>query len=120
MNQADGGRLAMPERSDREVTPEEIAIFVEAIPLDRIAAAITALAARLLSAPDPEPETDPTLERHLSPEEVADRLGTDRSWVYSRAERLGAVKLGRRTMRVPESNLTEYLESCRVTEFPAE
>ncbi len=69
---------------------------------------------RLLTAPEPEPELDPTLGRHLSPDEVADRLGTDRACVYSRAELLGAVKLGRRTMRIRESNLADYLESCRV------
>lgn len=102
------------QRSDREVTPEEIAQLLEAIPFDRIPAAISALAVRLLAAPDPEPDLEPRLERHLSPEEVADRLGTNRAWVYSRAELLGAVKLGRRTMRIPESNLADYLESCRL------
>lgn len=104
----------MPELTDDRLTPEEVARFVEAIPLDRVPAAIAALAARVLTAPEPEPEPEPTLERHLSPEEVADRLGTDRAWVYSRAALLGAVKLGRRTMRIPESSVTAYLESCRV------
>ena len=107
----------MPEHTDHRLTPDEIARCVEAIPLDRVAPAIAALAARLLTAPKPEPEPEPTLERHLSPEEIADRLGTQREWVYSRAEQLGAVKLGRRTMRVPESNLMEYLKSCRVAEL---
>lgn len=107
----------MPEHEDRQVAPEEIALFVEAVPFDRIPAAIAALAVRLLTAPEPEPEPEPTLERHLSPEAVADRLGTDRAWVYSRAELLGAVKLGHRTMRIPESKVTEYLESCRVAEL---
>ena len=94
--------------------PEEVAKFLKAIPLERVPAAITVLAVRLLGAPEPAADPEQTRERYLSPDQITDDYGLDRRWVYANAERLGAAKLGRRTMRVPEWGLKRYLEAHRV------
>ena len=56
-------------------------------------------------------------EMHLSPSDVATRLGVDRSSVFRwiNSGQLGpVVKLGRRTLRIPESALLRFLEQRRV------
>lgn len=46
----------------------------------------------------------------LTPDEVAERLGTHKKWVYRHAGELGAIRLSRRAMRFTEAGVTSYLE----------
>jgi hypothetical protein len=95
-------------------TKEEIAQFLSKIPLAGVPAAITVLAARLLGSSAHEADLDPLRDRYLSPDHITDQYGLDRRWVYAHAEQLGAVKLGHRTIRVPESGLLAYLDAQRI------
>ena len=86
---------------------------LDALPRALLPAALARLAARLLEPPEaalPEASDGPRL---LTPDEAAARLGVHRRRVYQLADELGAVKLGRRTLRVPEAGLVAYLERTR-------
>jgi hypothetical protein len=104
----------MSDAAGRELEPEEIGQFLGAIPLARVPAAIAVLAARLLESSAKGTDSDLSRDRYLSPDQITDQYGIDRRWVYAKAEQLGAVKLGRRTMRIPESGLLAYLDAQRM------
>jgi excisionase family DNA binding protein len=89
--------------------PADPLAALDAIPRELVPAALARLAARALEpAPSPEPAAaDPA--RLLTPDEAAARLGVHRRFVYTNAEALGAVKLGRRTLRVPAAALARYV-----------
>lgn len=83
------------------------------IPREQIPAVIALLAARLLE-PEPErgdrsDETDPL----LTADEVAERLGASRPWVYRHAADLGAIRLTRKKLRFPQSEVDRYLRRRR-------
>jgi excisionase family DNA binding protein len=49
----------------------------------------------------------------LTPDEAARLLRTDRRWIYRNAEKLGAVHLTRRKMRIPRAGIQRYLKRSR-------
>jgi excisionase family DNA binding protein len=49
------------------------------------------------------------MDPYLSACEVADRLAVSRSWVYKHKRALGAVHVGDRMWRFPESSIQAYL-----------
>lgn len=104
----------MLDAPGRELTSKQIAEYLEAVPFDRIPAAMATLATRLLTSPPPDSLPESRRDRYLSPDQITDQYGLDRRWVYAHAEALGAVKCGHRTMRVPESGLRRYLDDHRV------
>ncbi len=64
------------------------------------------LLARLAQPEIQQTEEDPLLTAY----QVAERLQVDRKWVYRHAVKLGAVKLSRKKLRFPLSELERYLE----------
>lgn len=96
-------------RSEDDPTAEEIAEYLDDIPLGRIAEAFGILVARSARVGEPQDRV-----RMLRPDDITDQYGIDRRWIYAHAAELGAVKTGRRTMLVPESNLLRYLDDHRV------
>ena len=46
----------------------------------------------------------------LTPDEAAKLLRTDRRWIYRNAEKLGAVHLTRRKMRIPRAAIQRHLK----------
>ena len=49
----------------------------------------------------------------LTPDEAAKLLRVDKRWVYRNAEKLGAVHLTRRKMRIPRAAIQRYLKRKR-------
>ena len=49
----------------------------------------------------------------LTVDEAAKLLRTDRRWIYRNAEKLGAVHLTRRKMRIPRAGVQRYLRRSR-------
>ena len=87
----------------------DVLAALDAIPRAQIPAAIARLAARAM---EPEPPTRAPAAsngRLLTPDEAAARLGVNRRWIYRHADRLGAARLSRRKLRVPEAALERYL-----------
>ena len=78
------------------------------LPRELLPAAIALLAARMME-PVAAPTVLPIGDRMLSPDEVAERTGTSRKWVYRHAAQLGAVKLSHSKLGIPESRLAAYL-----------
>ena len=87
---------------------------LDAIPREHIPAAIARLAARAMTEPTPRSafgsDGSARSQRCLSPSEVAVRLGVHRRWVYNHADDLGALRLSRRKLVVPEANVERYLD----------
>ena len=96
-------------RSERGPTAEQIADYLADVPVARVAEAFGILVDR---SQGPHPSERP--DRMLRPDEITDLYGLDRRVIYARADELGAIKIGRRTMLVPESNLIRYLDDHRV------
>ena len=60
------------------------------------------------------PREPKTPDRLLRADEVAERLGTTRGWVYAHWQKLGCGrKLGRRTLRFSAAKLDRYLDHLR-------
>ena len=57
-----------------------------------------------------EPSTD--RDFNLTPDDVANRLGKTRRWVYRHGKELGGKHLGHRTLRFSEAGVRRYL-ACR-------
>jgi excisionase family DNA binding protein len=87
--------------------PDVAVAALDAIPRERVPAAIAYLATRLL-APVEEPA-----DAYLTPDEVAALLRADRRWVYRNARRLGGVHLSRRRLRFPRRRVERYLAGRR-------
>lgn len=87
-----------------------IAAHLDAIPREHVPAALARLAARALEGSG-ETIALATVEKWLTPDDVATRLGVHRKWVYDHKDRLGARKLSHRKLRVPESGLKRYLKT---------
>jgi excisionase family DNA binding protein len=49
----------------------------------------------------------------LTPDEAAKLLRTDRRWIYRNAEKLGAVHLTRRKMRIPRGAIQRFIKRSR-------
>lgn len=49
----------------------------------------------------------------LTPDEAAKLLRTDRRWIYRNAEKLGAVHLTRRKMRIPRAAIQRFVKRSR-------
>lgn len=88
---------------------DSLSSLLDAIPRERIPAAIARLAARAMEVVPASPPPRPDGDRLLTPDEAAARLGVHRRRVYQLAAELGAVKLGRRTLRIPARALDAYL-----------
>jgi hypothetical protein len=122
----------MPHKANLRVVPERSpldALIRDAATLSRDevlgfigdAARLTAvLEARLIEiasvAPVAVPQTSvaPGL---LTARQVAERLNTTVDWVYQRAEKLGAVRLDKATLRFSEAKLAEYVKAggvCKI------
>ena len=56
----------------------------------------------------PAPPTN-KLGRHLTADEVAERLGVSTKWCYDHAADLGAVRLSGRAVRFPERAVRRYI-----------
>jgi len=56
----------------------------------------------------PAPPTN-KLGRHLTADEVAERLGVSTKWCYDHADELGAVRLSGRAVRFPEMAIYSYI-----------
>ena len=56
----------------------------------------------------PAPPTN-KLGRHLTANEVAERLGVSPKWCYDHADALGAVRLPGRAVRFPERAVSRYI-----------
>jgi excisionase family DNA binding protein len=85
---------------------------LDAIPREMLPAALARLAARVLEPAPASPA--PSVDRLLTPDEAAAVLGVHRRWIYDNADLLGAKKLSRRKLRIPEAALQEYLRrGCR-------
>jgi excisionase family DNA binding protein len=86
----------------------ELAVL-DAIPMERIPAAIARLAARAMEAPAaPEPA-----DGLLTPDEVATLLRADRRFVYRHAKAIGGVRLSRRKLRFSAARVRRYIEGRR-------
>ena len=83
---------------------------LDAIPLERIPAAIARLAARAMEPPRADPE--PTGEL-LTPDDVAALLKADRRFVYRHARALGGVRLSRRKLRFTRERVQRYVDARR-------
>lgn len=94
--------------------PADLLAALDAIPREHIAAAIVRLAARAMA---PVELTTPTAPagKLLTPDEAAARLGVSRRWIYRHAKTLGAVRLSRRQLRVPEAGVERLLARKRGT-----
>src|SRR6266545_5895257 len=96
----------MRSRSDQR-TNSSLA-QLDAIEAALLPEAIGRLVSRLLELRFVD-QAEPPGERLLSPDEVAALLGVHRRWVYNNSDKLGAVKLSRRKLRIRESALRAYL-----------
>ncbi len=83
---------------------------LDAIPVERIPAAIARLAARAMEPPPAPPRPDDAL---LTPDEVAALLRSDRRFVYRHARALGGVRLSRRKLRFSAARVRRYIEGRR-------
>ncbi len=54
-------------------------------------------------------------EQLLTVQEVADRFGLSKDWLYRHWKAVGGVKLGRKVLRFPATALPKYLASRRRT-----
>ena len=82
---------------------------LDAIPAERIPAAIARLAARAMEPPAaPEPA-----DELLTPDEVAALLRADRRFVYRHARAIGGVRLSRRKLRFSAARVRRYIEGRR-------
>lgn len=80
------------------------------LPREQIPAAIAFLSARLL---EPEPEQKngkPTENTILTPDEVAERLGVERKWVYAHKAELEGFNLSRKRLRFPSHAVERYIQ----------
>ena len=77
---------------------------LDAIPLDRIPAAIAHLTTKLLSAPAAQPA-----DELLTPSQVATLLRTSPRWVYRHQRDLGAIRVSRRKLRFKRSRVDQHL-----------
>ena len=83
---------------------------LDAIPAERIPAAIARLAARAMEPPPTAPDPADDL---LTPAEVARALKADARFVYRHADEIGAVRLSRRKLRFSAARVRRYVESRR-------
>jgi hypothetical protein len=95
-------------------------IDINAIPRNKIAAVIAALAARLLSEPEESaPAPEAAGDSLLTVEQAAAKLGVTPEWLYRRGKRLGlAVKLGDGTLRFSSVALGLYIKNQTVSTVP--
>ncbi len=83
------------------------------IPREQIPAVIALLAARLI---EPEPKRDDRSDEPdplLTADEVAERLGASRPWVYRHADALGVIRLTRKKLRFSQAEVERYLRRRR-------
>ena len=95
--------------SDTKAQPDAL-VALDAIPQDRIPAAIARLAARAM---EPPPAASDPADELLTPDEVASILKADRRFVYRHARALGGVRLSRRKLRFTMKRLQRYLDTRR-------
>ena len=81
---------------------------LDAIPRELLPSAMARLMARALEPQQNEPAASDG-DRLLTPDEAAARLGVHRRWIYQNSEKLGAVKLSHRRLRIPAAALDRYL-----------
>lgn len=77
---------------------------LDALSIERVPAAIAHLAARLLAAPNPEPD------ELLTPEQVAALLQTPLRYVYRHAKVLGAIRISKRKLRFKRAAVQRHLK----------
>jgi len=95
----------------RELLPEEaVALLLE------LTCVQSALAARVAAVPAPTPRVaTPSPERRtwLTADQVAERLGVTRRWVYAHAHELEAQRLSRKCLRIPQRAVERRLAEER-------
>jgi excisionase family DNA binding protein len=77
---------------------------------------LSALAARVAAAPAPTPRSATAAtdrKKWLTADEVAERLGVTRRWVYAHARELEAQRLSRKCLRVPQRAVERRLAEDR-------
>lgn len=82
---------------------------LDAIPRELLPAAMARLMARALEPQHVEAPAAAAGDRLLTPDEAAAKLGVHRRWIYQNAEKLGAVKLSHRRLRIPAESVERYL-----------
>ena len=97
----------------RDIDPAAIALADIPAALTQLAAVQTALAARLMAAPAPAPQTDDG-DTMLTTEEAAALLRRSPRWIYRNAHKLSFVKrLSARSMLHSKKGVERYLASRR-------
>ena len=102
--------LADPVRAG-EVGPQQAAAL-----LLELTCVQSALAARLAAVPAPTPRpATPVSDRGkwLTADQVAERLGVTRRWVYAHAGELEAQRLSRKCLRIPQRAVERWLAEKR-------
>ena len=94
-------------------TPTDPLAILDAIPSEHIPHAIVRLAARAMAVVSTAPRAAGERERCLTPREAAGRLGVHRRWIYNHADELGALRLSRRKLVIPESSVERYVAKRR-------
>jgi hypothetical protein len=98
----------IPESVSRQLARlKAVAAEMPAESLPAVCGALAALQAEILMLPRRPPAGD----RLLKPEEVAQRIGRSRDWVYRHRHSLPTTRLDRGRWSVRESALTRWLEN---------
>ena len=99
---------------------DDLRAIVRSAPLDALPELIAelaranAIATQRINRPLPNKENaSPLIDRHLTADEVADRLSVSSKWVYEHATDLGGVKLSNGCVRFPAQALYRFLRSRR-------
>jgi excisionase family DNA binding protein len=82
-------------------TAPDLLAVLDGLPVEHVPAAIARLAARLMTSPEPDDEL-------LTPEQAAALLRVDKRWIYKHGTQLGAVRLGRRTLRLSRRKVERW------------
>lgn len=91
-------QLLIPALLAGDARLENLAPEIAGELLEELGPLIGRLAARA-TVQSSAPSSPPAQERLLTPQEVAERLGLDVTWIYRHADKLGVQRLSRKVMR---------------------